>query len=155
MFRKKKDQKKVAEKEKVDHSGELKKELSELHKFKWSNILWPIISIFFIFGILFYVFKAYIIDNTNPIVDRKTPDEKIKNKPDAQPEEIKVTEPKAVAPKPATTEVQYDNYTVQDGDTLGAIATEHGFTIEEVLKVNPGLVAENLQIGQIIKIPKQ
>lgn len=44
-------------------------------------------------------------------------------------------------------------YTVQAGDTLGAIAASHGVTLDEALACNPGIVPENLQVGQVINLP--
>ncbi|MFM7180271.1 MAG: LysM peptidoglycan-binding domain-containing protein [Verrucomicrobiales bacterium] len=42
--------------------------------------------------------------------------------------------------------------TVQPGDTLSAIARRNKTTVAELLKVNPGLVPEKLQLGQKIKL---
>lgn len=49
-------------------------------------------------------------------------------------------------------------HTVQKGDTLGKIAREHlgssaNSSIKSLIKANPGLNANNLQIGEIIVIP--
>ncbi|CAF4890567.1 unnamed protein product [Rotaria sp. Silwood1] len=44
-------------------------------------------------------------------------------------------------------------YTIKAGDILWSIAQEHGVTVEEILAVNPGLVSENLQVGQQIRLP--
>ena len=43
-------------------------------------------------------------------------------------------------------------YEVQPGDTLTSIATNHNTTIDNILKKNPGLDADRLQIGQKINI---
>ena len=43
-------------------------------------------------------------------------------------------------------------YEVQPGDTLTSIATNHNTTIDNILKKNPGLDANRLQIGQKINI---
>ncbi|MGN1097816.1 MAG: LysM peptidoglycan-binding domain-containing protein [Clostridia bacterium] len=44
-------------------------------------------------------------------------------------------------------------HTVRSGDTLWALATEHGTTVDEILKLNPGIQPENLQIGSVICLP--
>jgi len=141
------------------YSLDLKKELDEIHKFKWSNILWPIFSIFFIFGLLFYVYSNFIIKNTNSIMERKNPEEKILNKPeikgDGETSEIKeVKEKEQAAPAEEKAEASFDEYKILEGDTLGAIAESKGVSLELLLKSNPGLVPETVQIGQVIKIPK-
>jgi len=45
------------------------------------------------------------------------------------------------------------NYTVQEGDTLSAIADKFGFTVEQVLAVNDLKDPSFIYVGQIIKIP--
>ncbi len=44
-------------------------------------------------------------------------------------------------------------YIIRRGDTLWALSQTYGTTVDDILKLNPGLVAENLQIGQRICIP--
>ena len=43
-------------------------------------------------------------------------------------------------------------YTVQQGDTLTKIANDHNTTVDVILKKNPGLDPNSLQIGQKIKL---
>ena len=43
-------------------------------------------------------------------------------------------------------------YTVKSGDTLSGIASANGTTVVAIMAANPGLT-ENLQIGQVIKLP--
>lgn len=46
------------------------------------------------------------------------------------------------------------DYVVQQGDTLAIIARRFGVTVEDILKVNPGLVSQPyIYPGQIIRIP--
>lgn len=47
---------------------------------------------------------------------------------------------------------QYFNYTVRAGDTLWLLANRFGTTVEAIRQLN-GLTSNNLQIGQILKIP--
>jgi LysM repeat protein len=42
--------------------------------------------------------------------------------------------------------------TVQEGDTLDAIALEHDTTVERLFELNPDLDPTNLQIGQRIRV---
>ena len=42
---------------------------------------------------------------------------------------------------------------VEAGDTLYLIAREIGTTVEEIMKLNPEIQPENLQIGQLLCLP--
>jgi len=44
-------------------------------------------------------------------------------------------------------------YTIQAGDTLGAIAVQHGVSVEDLIAANPGIDPQRLQIGAEIVIP--
>jgi LysM repeat protein len=44
-------------------------------------------------------------------------------------------------------------YTVKAGDTLGAIASQFNTTVAAMLGANPGITADNIQIGTVLKIP--
>ncbi|WP_420627608.1 FxLYD domain-containing protein [Candidatus Leptofilum sp.] len=44
-------------------------------------------------------------------------------------------------------------YQIASGDTLLGIAIQRGTTVEEILALNPGIVPENLQIGQPVVLP--
>ena len=44
-------------------------------------------------------------------------------------------------------------YQIVSGDTLLGIAIERGTTVEEIVALNPGIVPENLQIGQPVVLP--
>lgn len=47
-----------------------------------------------------------------------------------------------------------DNYSVQSGDSLSAIAARNGTTVEALMAANPGITnANNIQAGQNINIP--
>jgi murein DD-endopeptidase MepM/ murein hydrolase activator NlpD len=46
-----------------------------------------------------------------------------------------------------------EQYTVQNGDTLGKIAQHFGISIETILQVNQMTEADNLIIGQVLTIP--
>jgi LysM repeat protein len=43
-------------------------------------------------------------------------------------------------------------YTVKSGDTLSAIAARSGVSVAVILRLNPGLNAQALQTGQVIKL---
>ncbi|MEF3697073.1 LysM peptidoglycan-binding domain-containing protein [Desulfolutivibrio sp.] len=45
------------------------------------------------------------------------------------------------------------SYTIQRGDTLTKIAKKHGLSVDEILKANDGLSADNIRDGQVITIP--
>ena len=44
-------------------------------------------------------------------------------------------------------------YTIRSGDTLWTLAQSYGTTVDEILKLNPGIEPENLQVGQRLCIP--
>ena len=44
-------------------------------------------------------------------------------------------------------------HTVHRGETLYSIARQHGVTIPEIIKANPGLKAEKLHAGEILQLP--
>ncbi len=44
-------------------------------------------------------------------------------------------------------------YQIVSGDTLLGIAIERSTTVEEIMALNPGIVPENLQIGQAVVLP--
>lgn len=45
------------------------------------------------------------------------------------------------------------SYTVQAGDTLSGIAAKFGTTVEAIQALNPGVSANSLQIGAVLRIP--
>lgn len=59
------------------------------------------------------------------------------------PTDLKGYEP----PKPCL------KYTIENGDYVDLIAGKHGVLAAEVLKLNPGMTASNIQPGQVVKIP--
>jgi LysM repeat protein len=57
-------------------------------------------------------------------------------------------------PSPTATPITTFDYTVQEGETLGTIADRFGFTVAEVMAVNPDLKDPSfIYVGQKIKIP--
>lgn len=52
-----------------------------------------------------------------------------------------------------TIDTSYNNYTIQRGDTLYSIARRYDTTVDRILSFN-NLDSNNLQVGQIIKIPQ-
>ena len=45
-------------------------------------------------------------------------------------------------------------YTIKSGDTLFQLARINNTTVEAIMRINPGINPNNLQIGQIICIPR-
>jgi LysM repeat protein len=43
-------------------------------------------------------------------------------------------------------------YTVQSGDTFGAIAAKEGTTVQRLEQLNPGVSSNSLQVGQKIRV---
>jgi len=48
---------------------------------------------------------------------------------------------------------QVIDYTIKSGDTLYNLAQRYGTTVNRILAENPGINANNLQVGQVIRIP--
>ena len=46
-------------------------------------------------------------------------------------------------------------HTIKSGDTIYFLSIRYNTTVEEIMALNPGIVPENLQIGQKICIPKE
>ena len=43
-------------------------------------------------------------------------------------------------------------YTIQSGDTLGSVAIQQHTTVDELLRLNPGVNPEGLHVGQRIRV---
>lgn len=54
----------------------------------------------------------------------------------------------------ATAEAAYIEYTIKRGDILARIAKNYGVTVEEILAINSITNANNLTVGQVIRIPR-
>ncbi len=54
---------------------------------------------------------------------------------------------------PADAELNYRTHKVEKGDTLYAIAREHGTTVANIQNANPGVDPRALRIGQEIIVP--
>ena len=46
-------------------------------------------------------------------------------------------------------------YTVKSGDTISGIAARYGLRWQDVIAVNPGIMPNRIQIGQVIQLPGQ
>lgn len=53
----------------------------------------------------------------------------------------------------ATATPSGNTYTMQEGDTLSAVAAGYGITVAELLEANPGLNPDAIAIGTVIRIP--
>jgi len=52
----------------------------------------------------------------------------------------------------ATTTSAGEYYTVESGDTLGSIAAKYSTSVDEVIRLNPGIDPTALRIGQKIRV---
>ena len=59
----------------------------------------------------------------------------------------------AAGPAVPTAAVSVQKYAIKPGDTLGAIAAQHGSTIDAIRAANPGINVDSLRVGQEIVIP--
>ena len=61
--------------------------------------------------------------------------------------------PGSVTPPPTTCPSGSFSYTIRSGDTLYLLAQRYNTTVEAIMRINPGINPNNLQIGQMICIP--
>jgi murein DD-endopeptidase MepM/ murein hydrolase activator NlpD len=52
-----------------------------------------------------------------------------------------------------TTVKQMSTHTIASGDTFWTLAQRYGCAVEAIINANPGVVPEQLQIGQVIQLP--
>jgi peptidoglycan endopeptidase LytE len=52
----------------------------------------------------------------------------------------------------ATTTTAARFYTIESGDTLGSVAIKEHTTVDELLRLNPGIDPEALHVGQRIRV---
>ncbi|WFA08124.1 LysM peptidoglycan-binding domain-containing protein [Tissierella sp. Yu-01] len=62
--------------------------------------------------------------------------------------------PGSVTPPPTTCPSGSFAYTIRSGDTLYLLAIRYNTTVEAIMRINPGIDPNNLQIGQVICIPE-
>jgi len=144
-------------------SSSIKKELKLETQLTFGKMLWPVVSLILAIAVSGYLYSVYKSEKTKKEIKSSSPEEKIQNKPEvkegeeseAEKTDQKKEEDLDLSKIPPVPQPTTEDYTVVDGDTLGAIATAKGVTTDEILAANPGLVAESLQIGQVIKIPKK
>jgi LysM repeat protein len=65
---------------------------------------------------------------------------------------IVLTAPTAATSSSTTTTTGGRFYTIQPGDTLGAIASRYSTSVDELMTLNPGLDPTTLQPGQQIRV---
>lgn len=70
-----------------------------------------------------------------------------------KPELIQVGQ-KLVIPSAAGTGTPAKTYTVEEGDTLGAIANNKGTSLQRLMELNKLDSADNLSVGQVLLIPQ-
>ncbi|MGE5678905.1 MAG: LysM peptidoglycan-binding domain-containing protein [Pseudomonadota bacterium] len=69
---------------------------------------------------------------------------------------LRVAQGICIPRKPQPPKCPYGTFhTVKPGDTLNKIAEQHGMTLKELLRVNPGIDPDRIYVGQMLCIPKQ
>lgn len=83
-----------------------------------------------------------------------TPAERARQTPTrpANPSSFRVS-PSTAAPPVSMDAPVLAEYTVVPGDSLWRIATNHGITVSELQKMNPGVRANSLQPGAVLNVP--
>jgi LysM repeat protein len=87
--------------------------------------------------------KTPTIDEEKAPVENKTPETQTNTNQNTSTE---------TPVKPAATQA---TYTVKEGDTLGAIATQFGVSASSIMSLNGITNEKSLQIGQVLKIPSK
>jgi LysM repeat protein len=143
-----------------DLSDEFKNEIKKSRKNR--NFLGTILAfmaIVLIFGTI--GIALYQLIEKPEATENKAASQKILSKPAAD-QKATTTTPSTPAATPATTTpaattttstATTKDYTVVAGDTWSSIANANGMTSAALMKANSS-TTENLQIGQVIKIPK-
>jgi hypothetical protein len=137
-------------------SDEFEKDIREKHKSR--NVLGTVlalISIVLVFGTIGVAGYELVFKPEKTL--QKTADEKIESRPDP----VTDTTPSAntspvadVASSAPTVVATSTDYSVVSGDSFSSIANANSMSSADLMKYN-NTTAEDLQIGQIIKIPKQ
>lgn len=142
-------------------SDEFKNEIKEERKRK--NIFGTILAflavvlIFGTIGIALYqlLMKPETVENksaSEKIISKPTEDKKEPVKEEVPAATTPAPTPTPAATTPAPTATSTD-YTVVAGDTWSSIANANGMSSAKLMEYN-GASSEDLQIGQVIKIPK-
>ena len=70
-------------------------------------------------------------------------------------EEPAATETVDASAEPAATPVSGERYTVKKGDTMWAIAQDHGISLAALKAANPDVDPKAMRIGTVLVIPEQ
>ncbi len=62
--------------------------------------------------------------------------------------------PSGTTPPPSTCPTGTQPYTIRSGDTLYNLANRYNTTVDAIMRANPGINPNNLQIGQVICMPR-
>ena len=62
------------------------------------------------------------------------------------------TRPVTQTHRTTTTTAAARYYTIESGDTLGSVAIKERTTVEELVRLNPGIDPEGLHVGQRIRV---
>lgn len=135
---------------------DFKKEVLTREKKNYLAIFGYSVLVIVIFSLL--GLASYQIFFKPEAVEVKESSEKIESRPveTTQPQEEKkeeVAQQNTNQTPAENTEPTSTDYTVQEGDTWSSIANTNGMTSAELMKYNNSS-SEDLQIGQVIKIPK-
>lgn len=78
---------------------------------------------------------------------------KVEFKPEPAPKAEKIDPEPAASTAPAKAAAP-GTHVIAPGDMISALAKHYGVTEKDILKANPGLKPGNLQLGQVVKLPK-
>lgn len=78
--------------------------------------------------------------------------------PGLVPEQLQIGQvlviPPAGTSAPAAPVPTTQNYTVKAGDTLGSIANLFNTTTAELIRLNPNINPDSLQVGAVLRVPR-
>jgi LysM repeat protein len=70
-------------------------------------------------------------------------------------EEPAASEAPGTTEEPAATPVSGERYTVKKGDTMWAIALDHGISLADLQAANPDVEPRTMAVGTVLVIPGQ
>jgi LysM repeat protein len=134
-------------------SDEFKKEIRENgNKKNILGTLTALIAVLLVFGTIGVAGYELIFKPEK--IEQKSAEEKIESRPAESINDETPVETPVTAPAPVAEKAPFVEYTVVSGDSYSSIANANGMSSADLMTYN-GVTSEDLQIGQVIKIPNK